>query len=216
MTARDRRALMPELIVATDNAGKLAELTRLLAGTPWRLVAQRARGVTPVEETGETFLENALLKARHAAEVGGCATLADDSGLEVDALDGAPGVRSARYAGEHATDADNVVKLLGALRNVPREQRSARFRCVIVLVRDAHDPSPIVCEGVWEGTIAPAPRGAHGFGYDPVFLPAGSAITSAELAPDEKDRLSHRGQALRKLLPALDRLLGADTPRPGR
>ncbi len=210
---------MPDLVVATDNAGKLAELTRLLAGTPWRLVAQRARGVTPVEETGATFLENALLKARHAAGSSGPVTLADDSGLEVDALDGAPGVRSARYAGEHATDADNVAKLLHALRDVPRARRGARFRCVIALVRGAQDPSPIVCEGVWEGTIADRPRGSNGFGYDPVFLPANGEITSAELAPEEKDRLSHRGQALRQLLPALSRLLpdgGADLPPGGR
>ena len=184
---------MPDLIVATDNAGKLAELTRMLAGTSWRLVAQRACGVTPVEETGTTFLENALLKARHAAAIGGCATLADDSGLEVDALGGAPGVRSARYAGEHATDADNVAKLLDALHGVPQRERRARFRCVIVLVRDARDAEPVVCEGVWEGAIADAPRGANGFGYDPVFLPAGSARTSAELTPDgEGSRESSR------------------------
>jgi XTP/dITP diphosphohydrolase len=194
---------VPELCVASDNAGKLAELTRLLTGTPWRVVPQRARGVTPVEETGSTFLENALLKARHAAAASGLPALADDSGLEVDALGGAPGVRSARYAGEHATDADNTAKLLAALRDVPAEDRGARFRCVVVLVHHAHDPAPVVCEGVWEGSIATAPRGANGFGYDPVFLPAGSAVTSAELAPAEKDRASHRGQALRQLLPAL-------------
>jgi XTP/dITP diphosphohydrolase len=206
---------VPDLIVATANAGKLAELSRLLAGTQWRLVTQRALGVTPVEETGATFRENALLKARHAAAVGGLATLADDSGLEVDALDGAPGVQSARYAGEGATDEDNVAKLLGALRRVPAAQRSARFRCVIVLVRDAHDPNPIVCEGVWEGTIADVPRGANGFGYDPVFLPRNGTATSAELTPQAKDGLSHRGQALRQLLPALSRLLrdaDADAP----
>lgn len=198
---------MPELCVASDNAGKLAELTRLLAGTAWRVLPQRACGVTPVEETGETFLENALLKARNAAAISGRPALADDSGLEVDALRGAPGVRSARYAGDHATDADNTAKLLATLREIPAKERSARFRCVIVLLRHAHDPAPIVCEGVWEGGIATAPRGTHGFGYDPVFLPAGSRLTSAELAPEEKDRASHRGQALRQLLPALEALV---------
>ena len=194
---------MRELCVASDNAGKLAELTRLLAGTAWRVLPQRACGVTPVEETGSTFLENALLKARNAAAVSGLPALADDSGLEVDALGGAPGVRSARYAGEHATDADNRTKLLAALRDVRADARGARFRCVIVLVRHAHDPAPVVCEGVWEGAIATTPSGTNGFGYDPVFLPAGSTVTSAQLSPAEKDRASHRGQALRQLLPAL-------------
>jgi XTP/dITP diphosphohydrolase len=198
---------MRELCVASDNAGKLAELTRLLASTAWRVLPQRACGVTPVEETGSTLLENALLKARSAAAASGLPALADDSGLEVDALGGAPGVRSARYAGEHATDADNTAKLLAALRSVPADARGARFRCVIVLVRHAHDPAPIVCESVWEGAIATTPRGANGFGYDPVFLPAGSTVTSAELAPAEKDRASHRGQALRQLLPALEGFL---------
>ena len=198
---------MRELCVASDNAGKLAELTRLLASTAWRVLPQCACGVTPVDETGSTFLENALLKARNAAAVSGLPALADDSGLEVDALGGAPGVRSARYAGEHATAADNTAKLLAALRGIPADARGARFRCVIVLVRHAHDPAPIVCEGVWEGAIATAPRGANGFGYDPVFLPAGSTVTSAELAPAEKDRASHRGQALRQLLPALEEFL---------
>jgi XTP/dITP diphosphohydrolase len=207
---------MPELIVATDNAGKLAELTRLLAGTPWRLLSQRACGITPVEETGATFLENALLKARHAAAIGGRVALADDSGLEVDALGGAPGVRSARYAGERATDADNLAKLLAEMREVPPRRRSARFRCVIVLVRDAQDARPIVCEGSWEGSIASAPRGANGFGYDPVFLPAGGILTSAELAPADKDRASHRGQALRAVLPALQRLLHESEAPPAR
>ena len=198
---------MPELIVATDNAGKLAELTRLLADTPWRLLSQRACGVSPVEETGTTFLENALLKARHAAAIGARAALADDSGLEVDAIGGAPGVRSARYAGDHATDADNVAKLLDALREIPRERRTARFRCVLVFVRGANDPQPLVCEGRWEGAIASAPRGANGFGYDPIFVPAGSIRTSAELAPAEKDRASHRGQAMRAMQAALERLV---------
>jgi XTP/dITP diphosphohydrolase len=198
---------MPELCVASDNAGKLAELTRLLAATEWRVLPQCARGVMPVEETGTTFLENALIKARNAAAASGLPALADDSGLEVDALGGAPGVRSARYAGERATDADNTAKLLAALRGIPEQERGARFRCVIVLLRHAHDAAPIVCEGVWEGAIADAPRGANGFGYDPVFLPAGSRVTSAELAPAAKDRASHRGQALRQLLPALDALL---------
>jgi XTP/dITP diphosphohydrolase len=198
---------VPDLLVATDNPGKLAEIARMLAGTPWRAHPQRALGVAPAVETGATFVENALLKARHAAACAGLASLADDSGVEVDALDGAPGVRSARYAGEHATDADNVAKLLAALADVAPARRSARFRCVLVLVRSAEDPEPVVCEGVWEGAIALAPRGTRGFGYDPVFIPAGGHVTAAELAPAEKDRASHRGQALRMLRPALERLL---------
>jgi XTP/dITP diphosphohydrolase len=194
---------VPQLLVATGNRGKLDELARLLAATPWRPVAQSDRGVGAIAETGATFLDNALLKARHAAATGGCAALADDSGLEVDALGGAPGVRSARYAGEHASDTDNVTKLLAALRDLPASRRGARFRCVIVLVRDARDPTPIVCEGCWEGTIANARQGHNGFGYDPVFVPAGETRTAAQLSAAEKDRASHRGQALRQLLPAL-------------
>jgi XTP/dITP diphosphohydrolase len=197
---------VPELIVASDNPGKIAELERMLAGTSWRVVPQRAAGVTPVEETGATFLENALLKARNAASIARRPAFADDSGIEVDALGGAPGVRSARYAGEQATDADNVHKLLDALRGVPHERRTARFRCVIALVRAGDDRAPIVCEGTWEGSIADAPRGARGFGYDPVFIPRGSGLTSAELAPAAKDAASHRGQALRELVPALESL----------
>ena len=193
--------------MATDNAGKLAELERLLAGTPWRLLAQRAAGVEPVAETGATFLENALLKARHAASVARRPAIADDSGIEVDALDGAPGVRSARYAGERATDAENVAKLLAAMRGVPYERRTARFRCVIALVRHGRDDSPVVCEGAWEGFVAESPRGANGFGYDPIFIPSGGRVTSAELAPADKDAASHRGQALRRLVPALEAFL---------
>jgi XTP/dITP diphosphohydrolase len=198
---------VPELIAATDNPGKLAEIERLLAGTPWRLIAQRAAGVAPAAETGATFRDNALLKARNAAAVARGPALADDSGIEVDALGGAPGVRSARYAGERATDAENVAKLLSDLRGVPHERRTARFRCVIALVRHARDEAPIVCEGVWEGVIAESPRGANGFGYDPVFVPRGARVTSAELAPAAKDAESHRGQALRRLVPALETLL---------
>jgi XTP/dITP diphosphohydrolase len=194
---------VPDLVIASDNRGKLAELARMLQGSPWRVVPQGACGVTGAEETGATFLDNALLKARYAARLTGRAALADDSGLEVDALGGAPGVRSARYAGEGATDEDNVAKLLAALREVPDPRRSARFRCVIVLVRDADDPAPLVCEGVWEGSIVTAARGRNGFGYDPVFLPRGETRTSAELSPGEKDEASHRGQALRALRRAL-------------
>jgi XTP/dITP diphosphohydrolase len=148
-----------------------------------------------------------LLKARHAASIAHRPALADDSGIEVDALGGAPGVRSARYAGEHATDAENLRKLLAALDGVPQERRTARFRWGSVFVRHGRDTAPVVCEGTWEGSIANAARGAHGFGYDPVFVPRAGQLTSAELAPEAKDAASHRGQALRLLVPALGSLL---------
>ena len=186
-------------MVASGNRGKLREFAALLAGVADEVVAQSALDVAPVAETESTFLGNALLKARHAARATGAAALADDSGLEVDALGGAPGVRSARYAGAAADDAANNACLLAALTGVPPPRR-ARYRAVIVLVRGADDPAPLVAEGCWEGRIALAPRGHHGFGYDPLFLVGDDERTAAELAPEVKNRLSHRGQALRSLL----------------
>ena len=190
---------LPRLVVASGNHGKLREFAALLAGVADEVVAQSALDVAPVAETESTFLGNALLKARHAARATGAATLADDSGLEVDALGGAPGVRSARYAGAGADDAANNARLLAALTGVPPPRR-ARYRAVIVLVRGADDPAPLVAEGCWEGRIALAPRGHLGFGYDPLFLVGDDERTAAELAPEVKNRLSHRGQALRSLL----------------
>ncbi len=194
-------APLSRLVVASGNAGKLRELRALAAALATEIVPQSELGVTAVAETESSFVGNALLKARHAARATGSAALADDSGLEVDALAGAPGVYSARYAGEGASDADNIAKLLGALADVPPPRR-ARYRAVLVLVQGPDDPAPLVAEGRWEGRIATAPRGAGGFGYDPLFLPGDGERTVAELAPAEKNRLSHRAQALEALLGA--------------
>lgn len=187
------------IVVATGNRGKLAEIRAVLAPTGIDFVAQSDFDVEPAEETGLSFVENAILKARHAARETGLPALADDSGLEVDALAGAPGIFSARYAGEGASDPDNVVKLLSALKDVPVGVRGARFQCVIVLLAHAADPTPIICQGTWEGSIALEPAGERGFGYDPVFVPTGLDCTAAELDKAEKNRLSHRGQALADL-----------------
>lgn len=200
------RALMlpaRELVLASGNAGKLAEIARLLEPLGLVIRTQTEFGITPPEETGLSFIENAILKARHAARLSGLPALADDSGLEVDFLNGAPGIYSARYAGEDGNDAANNRKLLDALEGVPAGQRSARFRCVIALLRHAEDPMPLVATGTWEGRILEAPRGEGGFGYDPLFLPEGLERTAAELGKAEKNRLSHRGQALQALLALL-------------
>jgi XTP/dITP diphosphohydrolase len=196
------------IVFASGNAGKAREVCALfheLFGDDVELVLQGELGVMEVEETGTTFVANALLKARHAAAVTGLPALADDSGLEVDALDGKPGVYSARYAGAGASDGANVAKLLLDLQAVPADQRAARFRCVLAYVRDAADPQPVVADGSWEGSIAVAATGKSGFGYDPVFIDGHSGRTAAELSAAEKNVRSHRGQALaglRGLLPA--------------
>ncbi len=192
------------LVLASGNAGKLRELSALLAPRGFELVTQSSLGVPSPEETGETFVDNALLKARHAAARTGCAAIADDSGIEIDALGGRPGVRSARYAGEDATDGQNNALLLHELAGVPAPRRTGRYRCVIALVRSADDPHPLIAEGAWEGRILESPRGLGGFGYDPLFLPSGSALTAAELDPAAKNAVSHRGIALRALLATLD------------
>ncbi len=199
---------MPEvparrLVAATGNCGKLRELRAMLEGLGFDLVAQTELGVTSIEETGATFEENALLKARHAAEATGSAVLADDSGLEVDALGGAPGVLSARYAGPEADDAANNRKLVAALAGLAPEMRRARYRCVLVYLDGPGDPAPLIADGVWEGQIAPGPRGTGGFGYDPYFFLADAGCTAAELPPALKNRLSHRGTALAVLRRAL-------------
>lgn len=190
------------MVLATGNAGKAREIAALLAPAGIEIVSQAAFGLDSADETGTTFIENALLKARHAAAGSRLPAIADDSGLVVDALEGAPGVHSARYSGT-GDDAANNRKLLAALGALPAEQRSARFVCVAVMLRHPADPLPLVCEGRWEGTIAAAPRGAGGFGYDPLFLPRGDTRTAAQLPPDEKNRLSHRGQAFAALLAGL-------------
>lgn len=194
-------APLRRLVVASSNAGKLRELRALASSLAAEIVPQSDLGVAAVAETGSSFLANALLKAQHAARATGSAALADDSGLEVDALGGAPGVYSARYAGEGASDADNIARLLGALEGVPPPRR-ARYRAVLVLVVAPDDSAPLVAEGRWEGRIATAARGNGGFGYDPVFLPGDGARSVAELSPEEKNRLSHRARALEALLAA--------------
>ena len=195
--------MMSEIVLASDNAGKIREINALLQGCGLAVVGQGAFGVVSPEETGTTFVENAILKARNASAQTGRAAIADDSGLEVDALNGKPGVRSARFAGSDASDGRNVEKLLALLKDVPADQRSARFRCVMVYMRDGDDPAPLICEGVWEGSICESPRGANGFGYDPVFWVAQEKASAAELSGERKNALSHRGQALRKLVAAL-------------
>ena len=192
-----------KLVLASGNAGKLKELQAMLAGLPLQSVPQRELGVDDVPETGLTFVENALIKARHACAVTGLPALADDSGLIVDALDGAPGLYSARYAGSPTDDVANNAKLLDALREVPAERRSARFYAVIVLLRHANDPQPLICEGSWEGRIIDAPRGSHGFGYNPVFLDETLGLTAAEMLPEQKNGRSHRAKALQLLLQRL-------------
>ncbi len=199
------------LVLATGNAGKLREIRALLAGLPLRIEAQSGLGVTPAQETGSSFLENALLKARHAARVTGAAVIADDSGLEVDALGGAPGVRSARFAGPAADDAANIVRLLAALAGVPPGRRSARYRCVLVFLEGADDARPLVAEGVWEGMILGQPQGAGGFGYDPLFWLPELGKSAAQLSADDKNRLSHRGTAMRALRAGLVQRLDGPT-----
>jgi XTP/dITP diphosphohydrolase len=187
------------LVLASGNAGKVIELEQLLAGSGVQLVPQTALGVSDAEETGLTFVENALIKARHAARATGMPALADDSGICVDALGGAPGLYAARYAGKHGDSAANNAKLLHELAGVPTDQRSAYFIAVLVVLRHADDPAPLIAEGRWHGRILEAPRGEGGFGYDPLFLPAGHELGAAELDPALKNRLSHRGQALEVL-----------------
>ncbi len=193
------------IVLASNNAGKVRELTELLAGARIRVVPQGDFGVPEADETGLSFVENAILKARNAAQHSGLPAIADDSGLEVDALHGAPGIYSARYAGVGASDADNVVKLLHALESVPESERTARFQCVMVYMRHAADPTPLICQGAWEGRILFAPQGENGFGYDPVFYVPTEGRSAAELESAVKNGLSHRGQALRQLRRLLDR-----------
>jgi XTP/dITP diphosphohydrolase len=192
-----------QLVLATGNPGKVRELTELLEPLAVEVLPQSDFGVSDAEETGLSFVENALIKARHAALQTGLPALADDSGLCVDALAGAPGIRSARYAGPGADDTANRSRLLAALEGIPTERRAARFVCILALLSHAEDPLPLICQGEWRGRIAQAERGHHGFGYDALFELADSGRTAAELAPDEKQRLSHRGRALRQLLSAL-------------
>ena len=194
---------MKRIVLASGNTSKAREISAMLANRRIEVLPQSAFNVTEVEETGLTFVENAILKARNAAACSGLPAIADDSGLEVDALQGAPGIYSARYAGSHASDSDNLAKLLATLANVPQAQRTARFQCLMVYMEHAHDPTPIICQGTWEGRILFEARGTQGFGYDPVFFVQTHHCSAAELPPTVKNNLSHRGQALRQLLSAL-------------
>lgn len=194
---------MTKVVLATGNQGKVREMSALLAEFGLSVVPQSEFELPEADETGTTFIENAIIKARHAAALTGLPAIADDSGLAVDALQGAPGIYSSRYAGADASDRDNLLKLLDALKDVPDAKRTARFHCVLVYMTHAEDPTPLVCHGVWEGTITREPSGEEGFGYDPIFFVASENCTSAELSKQRKSELSHRGQALAKLFAAM-------------
>ena len=194
---------MSTIVLASGNAGKVREIRELLAEFDIDVRPQNEFSVPEAAETGLTFVENALIKARNAARCTGLPALADDSGLEVDVLNGAPGIYSSRYAGAGADDRANLEKLLADLEGVPDERRSARFQCLVVYLRHERDPTPLICQGTWEGRILKTARGTGGFGYDPVFFVPTEDRASAELPPDLKNRLSHRGQALRALLAAM-------------
>jgi len=198
---------MSKVVLATGNQGKVKELAQLLKTQDIEIVPQSEFNVSEVGETGTTFVENAIIKARHAAKITGLPAIADDSGLEVDALNGAPGVYSARYAADitegEVSDEDNTNKLLAALSQVPEEKRSARFHCVLVYMKHENDPTPIICHGVWQGSISREKQGEQGFGYDPVFWQHDLQMSSAQLPRDIKNKLSHRGQALEKLVAKL-------------
>ena len=187
------------IVLASGNRGKLQEFNTLLSDLGVEVLPQRQFNVDDAIEDGLSFVENAIIKARHAAQATGLPALADDSGLEVDALKGAPGIYSARYAGEPSDDSANNAKLLEALKDVPAGKRNARFRCVLVFMRHAEDPMPLICQGTWEGEILDAPAGENGFGYDPLFWVPDLNCASAELSSEQKHQHSHRGQAVREL-----------------
>jgi len=190
---------MQKIVLATGNQGKIKELANMLQDLNITVIPQSNFNVTEVAETGTTFVENAIIKARHAAKITGLPAIADDSGLAVDYLQGAPGIYSARFAGENANDEDNITKLLTELKDVPAAQRSARFLCVLVFMRHEEDPTPIICQGEWQGIITKARSGEQGFGYDPIFYVEQQQMTSAQLPRDIKNQLSHRGKALIQL-----------------
>lgn len=194
---------MKQVVLASGNKGKVREINEILAGLDIKVVPQTEFDVPEAEETGLTFVENAILKARNAAEHTGLPAIADDSGLEVDALKGAPGIYSARYAGAGASDRANLEKLLQAMEGIEDAERTARFQCLMVYMDHAADPTPVICQGAWEGRIAHQPQGENGFGYDPVFFVPDHHCTAAQLPAEEKNRFSHRGQALRALVEVL-------------
>jgi XTP/dITP diphosphohydrolase len=190
---------MKSIVLASGNLGKIREFSQILSSFDVEIISQKQFHVPEAEETGLSFVENAILKARQAAHYTGLSAMADDSGIEVDALKGAPGIYSARFAGKNATDEDNLLLLLEKLKDVPEEQRVARFQCVIVYMRHDNDPMPLICQGTWEGRILYAPVGKNGFGYDPIFYVPTHQCSAAELPFEIKNQLSHRGQALHAL-----------------
>ena len=192
-----------DLVLASANKGKIKELQDMLGGLGINIIPQRQLGIEDAEETGLTFVENAILKARHAAEISGLPAIADDSGLEVDYLKGAPGIYSARFSGVGATDQSNLDKLMLEMQDAPADQRSARYQTVIAVMTHGSDPTPILCQGTWEGEIAFEEKGSEGFGYDPVFKPIDADCHAAELEKSVKNAISHRGKAISKLLEKL-------------
>ena len=194
---------MQKIVLASNNKGKVREFGQMLSTINMEVLPQATFNIEDADETGLTFVENAIIKARHASAIAGLPAIADDSGLEVDALNGAPGIYSARYSGEGATDEKNLLKLLEALKDVPEEKRSARFQCLLVYMRHAEDPTPLICQGTWEGIIITEPQGENGFGYDPVFYVPEYNCTSAQLSSEHKNKLSHRGIALKALMKIL-------------
>ena len=191
---------MSKIVLASGNIGKLRELSQILSPLGLELIAQSDLNVAEAEETGLSFVENALIKARNAALFTGLPAIADDSGIEVDALHGAPGIYSSRYAGPDASDTDNIEALLEAMKDVPETERTARFQCVVVFMRHAEDPTPLICQGSWQGQILQSPLGDEGFGYDPVFWVSETDCTAAELSPEQKHAISHRGKAMRQFM----------------
>ncbi len=194
------QADLKRIVLASNNSGKVREINTMLSDTDIQVVSQSEFNVPEVEETGLTFIENAILKARNACSHSGLPALADDSGIEIDALNGRPGIYSARYAGDGASDEDNLLKLIDEVKCLPEDQRAARFVCVMVFLRHAEDPIPLIAEGIWNGVALDEARGENGFGYDPMFYLPTHNCTSAELNPEEKNRISHRGQALQLML----------------
>lgn len=193
---------MSKLVLASSNQGKLREFAQLLAPLGMQIIPQSELGVIDAEETGLSFVENAIIKARHACRQTGFPAIADDSGIEVDALHGSPGIYSSRFAGENASDDDNLRALLEAMKDVDESERTARFHCVIVFMRHAEDPTPLICQGSWQGAILNEPVGDGGFGYDPIFLAPETDCSAAELSAEQKHAISHRGIAMRSFIEA--------------
>lgn len=193
---------MSQIVLASGNQGKLREFQQILTPMGFELIPQSDLNVPEVAETGLSFVENAIIKARHAALQTGLPALADDSGLEIDALQGAPGIYSSRYAGDNASDTDNINAVLTAMANIPAAERTARFQCLLVFMRHANDPTPLICQGSWQGHILSEPAGSGGFGYDPIFLVAETEGSAAELSSEQKQAISHRGKAMRSFIEA--------------